>query len=158
MLKHKRLSLFVVLAMLVMAVVPAFAQDSGKVEMWIAFTDSRLDWAKQKAADFHAQFPDLPEIDVVGIPDYETLFTNAATAAEQNALPAILQYFEVASQNGSTVATSSRLRTRLVTRPTCMAFRSASTTSSARWLPTTASTASSIRCPGTFHQPSCSRM
>ncbi len=100
MLKHKRLSLFVVLAILVMAVVPAFAQDSAKVEMWIAFTDSRLDWAKQKAADFHAQFPDLPEIDVVGIPNYETLFTNAATAAEQNALPAILQYFEVASQNG----------------------------------------------------------
>ena len=100
MLKHKRLSLFVVLAMLVMAVVPAFAQDSGKVEMWIAFTDSRLDWTKQKAADFHALFPDLPEIDVVGIPNYETLFTNAATAAEQNALPAIFQYFEVASQNG----------------------------------------------------------
>ena len=99
MLTHKRLLLFVLLAMLVMAVVPAFAQDSAKVEVWIAFTDARLDWTKAKAEEFHAQFPDLPVVDVVGKPNYETLFADAATAAEQNALPAVLQYFEVASQN-----------------------------------------------------------
>lgn len=97
MFKHKHILFCFVVAMLALTVVPAFAQGAG-VEVWIAFTDNRLDWANAKAAEFNAANPDLPQVSIVGKQNYEVLFADAATAAEQNALPAVLQYFEVASQ------------------------------------------------------------
>jgi sn-glycerol 3-phosphate transport system substrate-binding protein len=94
---HKWMVLF--LALLLLAAVSVFAQGSGAVEMWIAFTDSRLDWTKQKAAEFHAQFPNLPEIDITAYPDYETLFKSATGAADAKSLPAIINYSEIGLQN-----------------------------------------------------------
>ena len=43
-----------VLALSVLAVMPAFAQDPAEIPVWIAFTDeTRLGWAQDKAAEFN---------------------------------------------------------------------------------------------------------
>src|SRR5258707_10185490 len=90
MLNYKRAFLFLMLTMLAPTVMPLMAQDASKIDMWIAFTDNRLDWTKQKAAEFHTQFPNLPEINVVGYQDYETLFAATTSAGNQGSLPAIV--------------------------------------------------------------------
>lgn len=94
----KRMIVLVVLAALLLSLLPAAAQSPVDVKMWIAFTDNRLDWAQQKAAFFNTVFPQY-NVTVEGYANYEQLFNATALAAEQNALPAIVQYFEVASQN-----------------------------------------------------------
>lgn len=86
------------LASMVLSVMPAFAQDAPiDVRMWIAFTDRRLDWAREKAGEFNAAFPQYNVI-VEGYDNYEDLFAATALAAEQGNLPEIVQYFEVATQ------------------------------------------------------------
>jgi len=74
------------------------AQDPTEIKVWIAFTDSRLDWAKEKAAEFNEMFPQYNVV-IEGYNNYEELFTATALAAEQDSLPAVVQYFEVATQN-----------------------------------------------------------
>jgi len=82
----------------VLAVVPAFAQDPVEVPVWIAFTDAnRLGWAQDRAAEFNAEFPQY-NVSIQGYANYEELFAATALAAEQGSLPAIVQYFEVATQ------------------------------------------------------------
>ena len=84
---------------LVLMVVPAAAQDTPvDVPVWVAFTDYRLDWAKEKAAAFNEAFPQY-NVTVEGYANYEELFTATALAAEQGSLPAVVQYFEVATQD-----------------------------------------------------------
>ncbi|MBI5667295.1 MAG: extracellular solute-binding protein [Chloroflexi bacterium] len=95
---RKSLLLAVALLVTLLAMVPALAQDATEVKMWIAFTDNRLDWAKQKAAIFNEKFPQYNVV-VEGYNNYEELFAATALAAEQNSLPAIVQYFEVATQD-----------------------------------------------------------
>ncbi len=97
---NHRKSLFFTLFVLVfaLAVVPAFAQAPTDVKVWVAFTDYRLDWAQQKAAIFNEMFPQY-NVTVDGYANYEELFSATALAAEQNALPAVVQYFEVATQD-----------------------------------------------------------
>ncbi len=94
-----RKSLFAVLVTVFafLAVVPAFAQEPAEVKVWIAFTDYRLDWAVEKAAEFNAQFPQYNVV-VEGYPNYEDLFSATALASEQGEIPAVVQYFEVATQ------------------------------------------------------------
>lgn len=95
----QRKSIFILLlAMVLMSMVPAFAQDAIEVKVWIAFTDYRLDWAKDKAAVFNAQFPQYNVV-VEGYDNYEVLFAATSTAFENNSQPAIVQYFEAATQN-----------------------------------------------------------
>ncbi|MDZ4768576.1 MAG: extracellular solute-binding protein, partial [Chloroflexota bacterium] len=97
MLKSKAL-LLTVLALL-LAVVPSFAQEPAEVKVWIAFTDAnRLGWAQERAAEFNEMFPQY-NVTVEGYANYEELFAATALAAEQNSLPAIVQYFEVATQD-----------------------------------------------------------
>ncbi|MCS7070109.1 MAG: ABC transporter substrate-binding protein, partial [Anaerolinea sp.] len=87
----------VMLAML--GIIPAFAQEPANIPVWIAFTDAtRLGWAQDRAAEFNEMFPQY-NVTVQGYANYEELFAATALAAEQNALPAIVQYFEVATQN-----------------------------------------------------------
>jgi sn-glycerol 3-phosphate transport system substrate-binding protein len=86
------------IALLVMAVAPVFAQDAVDVPVWVAFTDARLDWTKERAAEFNELFPQY-NVTVEGYANYEELFTATALAAEQGSLPAIVQYFEVATQD-----------------------------------------------------------
>jgi len=95
----KRVLSVVILAALLLALVPVSAQDATEVKVWIAFTDGRLDWAQQKAAEFNAALPQYNVV-VEGYSNYEELFSATALASEQNALPAVVQYFEVASQDG----------------------------------------------------------
>ncbi|MBL8133606.1 MAG: extracellular solute-binding protein [Anaerolineae bacterium] len=95
MLKFKTL---VVALLALLAVVPAFAQDAVDVKVWIAFTDAgRLGWAQERAAEFNGLFPQY-NVTVEGYANYEELFAATALAAEQNSLPAVVQYFEVATQ------------------------------------------------------------
>ena len=89
-------SLFILAAFL-LALMPVAAQDATEVKVWIAFTDNRLDWAKAKAEEFNAALPQYKVV-VEGYSNYEELFSATQLAAEQNALPAVVQYFEVASQ------------------------------------------------------------
>ncbi|MGQ9886930.1 MAG: extracellular solute-binding protein [Aggregatilineales bacterium] len=98
MLNRKLLLALLALALGALAIVPALAQDTTEIKMWIAFTDYRLDWTREKAAAFNALFPQYNVV-VEGYQNYEELFAATALAAEQNALPAIVQYFEVATQN-----------------------------------------------------------
>jgi len=95
---RKSLLFVLVLVISLLAIVPTFAQSPTDIKMWIAFTDNRLDWAKQKAATFNEKFPQYNVI-VEGYNNYEELFAATALAAEQNSLPAIVQYFEVATQD-----------------------------------------------------------
>jgi len=94
-----RKSLLVIVALSLLAVMPAAAQDKIDVPVWIAFTDAvRLGWAQDRAAEFNEMHPQY-NVTVQGYANYEELFAATALAAEQGSLPAIVQYFEVATQN-----------------------------------------------------------
>lgn len=80
------------------ALVPVFAQDKINVPVWIAFTDKRLDWARERAAEFNELFPQY-NVTIEGYADYESLFAAASLAFEQGTQPAIVQYFEAATQD-----------------------------------------------------------
>ncbi len=80
------------------AAFPAATQDEPiEVRVLIAFTDYRLDWAREQAAEFNALFPEYNVI-VDGLADYESLFNSTILAFEQGTPPAVIQYFEAASQ------------------------------------------------------------
>ncbi len=97
MLQYKRVWGVLVAMLVLLAVAPVFAQDAAPVEMWVSFTDSRLDWINQKVADFQTQFPNLPQINVTGYADDNALAA-AVAGANSNALPAIVQYAEAETQ------------------------------------------------------------
>jgi sn-glycerol 3-phosphate transport system substrate-binding protein len=95
----RKFSVLMLLAIVMLAVAPAFAQDAVDVPVWIAFTDdARLGWANDRAAEFNEMFPQY-NVTVQGYANYEELFAATALAAEQSELPAIVQYFEVATQD-----------------------------------------------------------
>jgi sn-glycerol 3-phosphate transport system substrate-binding protein len=83
---------------ILLAVMPALAQEPIEIPVWIAFTDeNRLGWANDRAAEFNEMFPQY-NVTITGYPNYEELFTQTALAAENDALPAIVQWNEVSSQ------------------------------------------------------------
>jgi sn-glycerol 3-phosphate transport system substrate-binding protein len=98
----KKLVLLTIVLVMVLAlavpVSPIGAQEKTRVDVWIAFQDYRWDWAKEVAADFNAMFPQY-EVVVTGGYSYETMFAQVAVAAEQGQLPAVVQYFEAATQD-----------------------------------------------------------
>jgi len=98
MLRKNVLLAMLAVVLAAVALVPAFAQDKIQVPVWIAFTDARLDWAREKAVVFNEQFPQY-EVVIEGYADYESLFSAAALAYEQGTQPAIVQYFEAATQD-----------------------------------------------------------
>ncbi len=99
MFDRKRLFIMIwLLALLALGALTVFAQEPTEVKVWIAFTDYRLDWAKEKAAAFNEMFPQYNVV-VEGYANYEELFTATALAFEQGSQPAIVQYFEVATQD-----------------------------------------------------------
>jgi sn-glycerol 3-phosphate transport system substrate-binding protein len=85
-------------AALMLGMVPAMAQEPTEVKVWIAFTDARLDWAREKALAFNEQFPQYNVV-IEGYDNYEALFAATALAFEQGSQPAIVQYFEAATQD-----------------------------------------------------------
>ena len=81
---------------------PAAAQDCTAdnpcvLEALIGFTDHRLEWAKDRAAEFHEMFPQFV-IEVSEFSDYEPLLDSYILAQEQGNPPAIMQLFEVGTQ------------------------------------------------------------
>lgn len=89
----KRL-VFLIVALLLAA--PAFAQE--EIRVWVAFTDYRLDWTKERAAEFNEQFPQYNVI-IEGYQSYNAAFDATVLAAEQGNPPAITHFFEAATQN-----------------------------------------------------------
>jgi sn-glycerol 3-phosphate transport system substrate-binding protein len=72
------------------------AEGVTEVPMWIAFTDYRLDWARDVAAEFN-DMTDGYQITVQGYDNYEALFDATLLAVDQGNQPAIVQYFEAAT-------------------------------------------------------------
>lgn len=73
------------------------AKKEGEIDVWIAFTDYRLDWAKERAAEFEKAHPDY-KINISGYESYEVLFDKLNAATEQGEPPTIVQNFEAATQ------------------------------------------------------------
>ncbi|NLF76995.1 MAG: extracellular solute-binding protein [Chloroflexi bacterium] len=91
----------IVLVMMLALAVPmssTSAQEKIKIDVWIAFSDYRLDWTQDVAAEFGELYPQF-EVNVTGGYSYETLFTQVAVAAEQGQLPAIVHFNEVSTQS-----------------------------------------------------------
>ena len=76
-----------------------------EVPVWIAFTDSRLDWARDVADDFNAQV-DGYQITVQGYDSYEALFDATLLAVDQGTPPAVVQYFEAATTEANDAVTN----------------------------------------------------
>lgn len=90
----------VFLFLIVLMVLPAgitMAQDPVEVRVWVAFTDYRLDWTKERAAEFNELYPDY-EVIIEGFESYNIAFTETALAAEQDNPPAVTHFFEAATQ------------------------------------------------------------
>jgi sn-glycerol 3-phosphate transport system substrate-binding protein len=75
-----------------------------EVPIWIAFTDARLDWARDVADDFNAQFDDI-QVTIQGYENYEALFDAALLAVDQGNPPAVVQYFEAATTEANDAVT-----------------------------------------------------
>lgn len=88
---------FVLTALLSLAAVPAFTQDTQELEVWIAFTDHRLTWAEKVAEDFEALNPGL-DIVIQSYADYEPLIDAYTLAQENGTPPDVIQLFEVGTQ------------------------------------------------------------
>lgn len=83
--------------------------DSGDVtdvNVWIAFTDTRLDWTEAVADEFNSQV-DGYRIVVQGYADYESLFDATLLAVDQGNPPAVVQYFEAATTDAQDAVGSS---------------------------------------------------
>lgn len=98
MINRKHFLKVVVALFALLTIVPAFAQDVTEVKVWIAFTDARLDWARERAAEFNELFPQYNVV-IEGYDNYEVLFSATNLAFEQGTNPAIVQYFEAATQD-----------------------------------------------------------
>ena len=97
----KLVFLTVLLALvLTMAVPPSTikAQEPVDIEVWIAFSDYRLDWTKEVAEAFNAMFPQY-HVEIVGGMSYEEMFAQVSVAAEQGALPGVIHFNEASTQD-----------------------------------------------------------
>jgi sn-glycerol 3-phosphate transport system substrate-binding protein len=80
--------------------------DVVDVNVWIAFTDGRLDWTQGVAEEFNSQIEGY-RIVVQGYPDYESLFDATLLAVDQGNPPAVVQYFEAATTDAQDAVDSS---------------------------------------------------
>jgi sn-glycerol 3-phosphate transport system substrate-binding protein len=97
MLNRKWFVAVVASVLALIAIVPVFAQTPIEIKTWIAFTDYRLDWAKEKAAEFNALYPEYNVI-VEGYANYEEAYNATLLAVEQGTLPAITHLNEVSTE------------------------------------------------------------
>jgi sn-glycerol 3-phosphate transport system substrate-binding protein len=90
--------LFVLFVMLMATLPPVMAQDGPtEIRVWIGFTDYRLDWTRERAAEFNALYPEY-EVIIEGYESYNQAFDATVLAAEQGNPPAITHFFEAATQ------------------------------------------------------------
>lgn len=99
-----RMLLLVAIVMLLVPIsAPASAQSSCtpdspcEIEVWIVFTDHRLDWALERADEFMARHPEY-KVTITPQESYFALLDAYALAAEQGTTPEIAQVFEVGTQ------------------------------------------------------------
>lgn len=94
------------LCMIGLLVLPAIvaAQDATEIRVWVAFSDYRLDWAKEQAAEFNEMYPEYNVI-IEGYASYNAAFDATVLAAEQGNPPAITHFFEAATQNARDAVT-----------------------------------------------------
>lgn len=85
------------LVLMLMLALTSVAQEATEVRVWIAFTDTRLDWAREVAADFNTEHPEYNVV-VEGYANYEEILDATVNAVSQNNPPAIVQWFEVGTQ------------------------------------------------------------
>ncbi|MGF1599728.1 MAG: extracellular solute-binding protein [Acidimicrobiales bacterium] len=76
------------------------------VNVWIAFTDNRLDWTQDVADRFNEEI-DGYNIVIQGYADYESLFDATLLAVDQGTPPAVVQYFEAATTDAQDAVNSS---------------------------------------------------
>ena len=63
----------------------------------LAFTDTRLDWAIDRADEFNALYPQYKVV-LEGLAGYNAVFENALLSIEAGSPPAVFQFFEAATQ------------------------------------------------------------
>ena len=99
--------LSLLMTLLVMAVSPSFAQDDDKIEIpvWIGFTDGRLDWTRELAAEFNELYPEYNVV-IEGYPSYNDAFDATLLAADQGNPPAVTHFFEAATQEARDAVTA----------------------------------------------------
>ena len=149
----------IVLVMMLALAVPmssTSAQDKTKIDVWIAFSDYRLDWTQDVAAEFGELYPQF-EVNVTGGYSYETLFTQVAVAAEQGQLPAIVHFNEVSTQSARDSGLFKSIAAALGDRTEINGIQVDMDDFIPVVLPTTRLDVSSPRCPGILPQRSCSR-
>ncbi len=95
---RKFVALFMVLVLAVLGAFPVLAQDEPiEIEVWIAFTDHRLQWAQDVAEQFNADNPQY-QVVIQEYSDYEPLIDAYTLAQEQGTAPEVIQLFEVGTQ------------------------------------------------------------
>ncbi|MCS6835551.1 MAG: extracellular solute-binding protein [Anaerolineae bacterium] len=95
MLHTKKL---LVMALAALAVLPSAAQDKIEIKFWHIFQDdNRLGWSRGVAEEFNKLYPQY-NVTVEAFENYEVLLNATEQALEQGTAPAIVQYFEVATQ------------------------------------------------------------
>jgi sn-glycerol 3-phosphate transport system substrate-binding protein len=82
------------------------AGDVVDVKVWIAFTDTRLDWTQGVAEEFNQQL-DGYRIVVEGYASYEELLDATLLAFDQGTPPAVMQYFEAATTDAINAVSAS---------------------------------------------------
>ncbi len=75
------------------------------VPVWIAFEDSRLDWTKEVAAAFNEQV-DGYKVEINGFGSYNDAFDAAVQAINSGEPPAVVHFFEAATQEARDALTS----------------------------------------------------
>lgn len=86
------------LAAAALTVMPSFAQTTPTdVRVWIGFTDKRLDWVREVAAQFNEEHPEYNVI-VDGYANYEEILDATVLAIDQGNPPAVVHWFEVGTQ------------------------------------------------------------
>lgn len=70
-----------------------------------AFTDKRLDWTRERAAEFNELFPQYNVV-VEGLGSYNEVFEAALLGVEQGNPPAIIQFYEAATQEARDAVTA----------------------------------------------------
>lgn len=95
---RKSFFVIVVLALMLGVFGAAGAQDKIEIKFWHIFQDeNRLTWSQDVAAAFNEQYPQYNVV-IEAFENYEVLLQTTQQALEQGTAPAIVQYFEIATQ------------------------------------------------------------
>jgi sn-glycerol 3-phosphate transport system substrate-binding protein len=96
-MKRKLAFVLLLIAITVGAIAPSFAQEPIELEVWVAFSDHRYDWAVDTADRFNALYPEF-NVRMVSVGNYDTIVNNYTLAREEDNYPEIVQIFDAALQ------------------------------------------------------------